>query len=647
MVAIKRMDTQEAYREKAARSEIEALQELASHCQHPHVVNLIEVIPGKKHVNLVMEYCGGGDLKQYIVKNVLSERDVRYFFAQIVCGLKFLAEHNIVHRDLKPQNLLLAEHDPPILKIADFGFAKQLSATSLAQTHCGSPLYMAPEVFTEDSYDSAADVWSLGAIAFEMMYRRPPIEARNHAELARTLQALKRSAIRLPIEPQVSSEFSNLLLGMLTHDRHARVTLQQILTIPFVTKGIREFQRLLYPTTSVASPVMQTTIEASANTEQDHPAQTASVVASSYVHVRADGLDAESQEHEIEMPWKELSHAQDPCAIRTFNNVQSDLKLSRFMHVLAKREGILSNGSLHASVYDVHARAAAPTCSCAARGWEHGARLQIAQDNVKTNSALEMCNVPLFYHTSADAQKKSVEALGLAYVWQEIHVGAMINMSKLMCTRGMYVERLATHFADSVRSFERQADALCLCTLAAQLYSRAMDSLQSARERVVTMQCELARHRGNMVRRNYDRKWADLMWLLTQCEPGSPSVTWICKALDTLSVFARQVLQRLGDEHERARGGRRARHTSSILYEAALEKAKTSGLAENDALVHDRLERERANGILKQYEEALALVEALAMLEYACPSVVEQLQTFADLVSARIVAVKKLCSAPR
>lgn len=92
-----------------------------------------------------MEYCEAGDLAQHLRKNrVIKEVEAQSLLQQLTCALKVLWENNLIHRDLKPQNLLL-QNDPNhglVLKIADFGFARYVDPTDLAETLCGSPLYM-------------------------------------------------------------------------------------------------------------------------------------------------------------------------------------------------------------------------------------------------------------------------------------------------------------------------------------------------------------------------------------------------------------------------------------------------------------------------------------------------------------------------
>lgn len=75
-----------------------------------------------------------------------------------------------------------------MLRVADFGFARALPNTSLAETLCGSPLYMAPEILRYEKYDAKADLWSVGAVTFEMTVGKPPFRAQNHVELLRRIE---------------------------------------------------------------------------------------------------------------------------------------------------------------------------------------------------------------------------------------------------------------------------------------------------------------------------------------------------------------------------------------------------------------------------------------------------------------------------
>lgn len=184
------------------------------------------------HIYLVMAYCSAGDLSQYIRKRGqvaglpmnsaqaryphpkdggLNEMVVRSFLGQLSEAIKCFRAQDIIHRDIKPQNLLLhpsshadiaAGHPEgiPLLRVADFGFARSLAKNDLAETLCGSPLYMAPEILRYDKYCVKADLWSVGAVAYEMAVGRCPYRAQNHVELLRRIDRGEEH-VKFPNEP--------------------------------------------------------------------------------------------------------------------------------------------------------------------------------------------------------------------------------------------------------------------------------------------------------------------------------------------------------------------------------------------------------------------------------------------------------------
>ncbi|WWC92685.1 uncharacterized protein L201_007644 [Kwoniella dendrophila CBS 6074] len=201
---------------------------------HRNIVALEDCFKNDTHIYLVMEFCSGSDLSIYIKNRGrletldfvpkpgsslshlerkedgkifwphpntggLDEKVTRSFLGQLAQAIKFLRAQDLMHRDIKPQNLLLqpatetevAEGHPygiPVLKVADFGFARILPATAMAETLCGSPLYMAPEILRYEKYDATADLWSVGAVLFEMSVGRPPFRANNHVELLKRIE---------------------------------------------------------------------------------------------------------------------------------------------------------------------------------------------------------------------------------------------------------------------------------------------------------------------------------------------------------------------------------------------------------------------------------------------------------------------------
>lgn len=198
--------------------------------KHPNIVSLLEQFENSKSIFLVLELCNGGDLSNFIRKQdgkKLSEECSIRFLYQLCCGLLFLRENNIIHRDLKPANILLTEKsENAILKLADFGFARMLESSSLAHTHCGTPLYMAPEIFELKDYDNKADIWSIGCIFYEMLFGFPPYSGLNHKDL---LNNIRNKSI-LNNQMQCSEESIKMLRILLVYNPIYRASLDKFYT---------------------------------------------------------------------------------------------------------------------------------------------------------------------------------------------------------------------------------------------------------------------------------------------------------------------------------------------------------------------------------------------------------------------------------
>lgn len=109
-----------------------------------------------------MEYCEGRLLE---VREEMWEQVVM----EVVRGLRCLKEKGIVHRDLKPDNVMIKNRTP---KIIDFGFARR--GEEWMREYLGTPLYMAPQVLEGGGYSSKCDIWSLGILIYEMVFKRTP-----------------------------------------------------------------------------------------------------------------------------------------------------------------------------------------------------------------------------------------------------------------------------------------------------------------------------------------------------------------------------------------------------------------------------------------------------------------------------------------
>lgn len=173
---------------------------------------------------LVYEYCNGGTLGDYIkIKKRLSEDDTLKIFYQLRSAFELLNKEKILHRDLKPNNILF--HNG-VIKVADFGFCKEMLKDEMTQTMVGSPIYMAPEVLKGSVYDNRADIWSLGVILYEMLYGFCPFE---ESSIPKLINLIDNTLLKFPVDVQISNQIKVLLKRMMTIKYRERITAAELL----------------------------------------------------------------------------------------------------------------------------------------------------------------------------------------------------------------------------------------------------------------------------------------------------------------------------------------------------------------------------------------------------------------------------------
>ncbi|XP_063076163.1 maternal embryonic leucine zipper kinase [Engraulis encrasicolus] len=212
------------------KTEIETMKNMS----HQHVCRLYHVIETHNRIYLVLEYCPGGELFDYIIaKAHLSEEETRVFFRQIISAVAYVHNQGYAHRDLKPENLLI--DDDHNLKLIDFGLCAKPKGGlgDELMTCCGSPAYAAPELIQGKAYFGAeADVWSMGVLLYTLLCGSLPFDDDNQMALFRKITHGKYWN-----PPWLSQDSILLLKQMMQVDPKRRVTVQQLLDHPWMMKG--------------------------------------------------------------------------------------------------------------------------------------------------------------------------------------------------------------------------------------------------------------------------------------------------------------------------------------------------------------------------------------------------------------------------
>ncbi|CAE7710516.1 pkgB [Symbiodinium microadriaticum] len=147
---------------------------------HPFIVGLNMAFQTADKLFFVLDYCAGGELFFHLGRmGRFPEVQARFYTAQITLAIEYVHGLDIIYRDLKPENVLL-DHRGNV-RLTDFGLSKEgvSDDSSGANSFCGTPEYIAPEVLLRQGHGRAVDWWSTGALLYEMLSGLPPFYSRS------------------------------------------------------------------------------------------------------------------------------------------------------------------------------------------------------------------------------------------------------------------------------------------------------------------------------------------------------------------------------------------------------------------------------------------------------------------------------------
>ena len=209
---------------QSVRQEINILKSV----KHKHIVQLYDVLQTPRHIFIIMEYCEGKDLLDYILtKSKLSEEESLKYFHQLINALFYLHSQNIAHRDIKIDNMLLDRNRD--LKLVDFGLSTKYPDDNLLDQPCGTVVYAAPEVLQGREYHGMlADVWSSGIVLYGMLSGYLPFGEQDDE-----INRINIISGKINYPNYFSTCVKDLLMHMFDLDPMTRYTLQEVRSHPW------------------------------------------------------------------------------------------------------------------------------------------------------------------------------------------------------------------------------------------------------------------------------------------------------------------------------------------------------------------------------------------------------------------------------
>uniref|UniRef100_A0A8C8AU02 Citron Rho-interacting kinase n=1 Tax=Otus sunia TaxID=257818 RepID=A0A8C8AU02_9STRI len=386
---------------------------ILSQSSSPWIPQLQYAFQDKKNLYLVMEYQPGGDLLSLLnrYEEQLDESMVQFYLAELVLAIHSVHQMGYVHRDIKPENVLIDRTGH--IKLVDFGSAARMTVNKMvnAKLPVGTPDYMAPEMLTglngdgKASYGPECDWWSLGVIAYEMIYGRSPFTEGTSAKTFNNIMNFQRF-LKFPEDVKVSSEFLDLIQSLLCGQKE-RLGYEGLCCHPF-------FSKIDWNNIRNSPPPFVPTLKSDDDTSNfDEPEKNSRVLSSTrqlnpagfsgedlpfvgFSFIKALGIlrpesvfssvdspaKVSSMEKKLLLKSKELQDAQDKCHKMEQEMTRLHRRVSEVEAVLSQKEVELKASETQRSLLEQDLATYITECSSLKRSLEQ-ARMEVSQEDDK------------------------------------------------------------------------------------------------------------------------------------------------------------------------------------------------------------------------------------------------------------------------
>ncbi len=220
MVALRFLPVQLSHSEvDRARSILEA--RAASTLTHPNICTVQAIKEHEKQMFIVMDYVEGETLRKKLTAGPVQVRRAIEIGMQVAEGLAILHEHGMIHRNIKPENIMIRKDG--VVQVMDFGLIRRggLSPEAREGSTAGTAAYMSPELIQGHASDQRTDIFSLGAVLYEMLSGQPPFRGADEAALMEEILRVEPHPLSSAVQG-IDNALDAVVLECLVKDQEER-----------------------------------------------------------------------------------------------------------------------------------------------------------------------------------------------------------------------------------------------------------------------------------------------------------------------------------------------------------------------------------------------------------------------------------------